>query len=129
MTAAAADLDGDGWVDLYVACDSTAAIFYRNNQRRHLHRPRPAGGPATASTATPRRAWALAVGDYDGDGRLDLLKTHFADDIPALYRNLGRGPVRGRGHRGRPGRAQPVRRVGGRAARPRQRRPARTSCT
>jgi len=33
----------------------------------------------------------LAVNDFDRDGRLDLLKTHFADDIPALYRNLGRG--------------------------------------
>ena len=33
----------------------------------------------------------LAVGDYNTDGRLDLLKTHFADDIPALYRNLGSG--------------------------------------
>ena len=32
----------------------------------------------------------LAVSDYNGDGRLDLLKTHFADDIPALYRNLGK---------------------------------------
>ena len=33
----------------------------------------------------------LAVGDFNDDGRLDLLKTHFADDIPALYRNLGKG--------------------------------------
>jgi len=33
----------------------------------------------------------LAVGDIDNDGRPDLLKTHFADDIPALYRALGRG--------------------------------------
>ena len=33
----------------------------------------------------------LGVGDFDGDGQLDLIKTHFADDIPALYRNLGRG--------------------------------------
>jgi hypothetical protein len=31
-----------------------------------------------------------AAADYDGDGLLDLLKTHFADDLPALYRNLGR---------------------------------------
>ena len=31
MTAAAADFDGDGWVDIYVACDSTAAILYHNN--------------------------------------------------------------------------------------------------
>ena len=31
MTAAAADFDGDGWIDIYVATDSTAAILYRNN--------------------------------------------------------------------------------------------------
>jgi hypothetical protein len=33
----------------------------------------------------------VAAGDYNGDGLLDLAKTHFADDIPALYRNLGKG--------------------------------------
>jgi hypothetical protein len=33
----------------------------------------------------------LAVGDVSGDGQLDILKTHFADDVPALYRSLGRG--------------------------------------
>ncbi len=38
----------------------------------------------------------VATGDYDGDGRLDILKTHFADDVPALYRNLGKLSFRGR---------------------------------
>jgi enediyne biosynthesis protein E4 len=33
----------------------------------------------------------VAAGDFNRDGRLDILKTHFADDIPALYRNLGKG--------------------------------------
>ena len=33
----------------------------------------------------------VAAGDYNADGLLDLLKTHFADDIPSLYRNLGKG--------------------------------------
>ena len=32
MTAIAADLDDDGWTDIYVASDSTAAILYRNNR-------------------------------------------------------------------------------------------------
>ena len=31
MTAVTTDLDGDGWPDIYVAVDSTAAILYRNN--------------------------------------------------------------------------------------------------
>ena len=32
-----------------------------------------------------------ASGDVNADGRLDLIKTHFADDIPALFQSLGSG--------------------------------------
>ena len=53
----------------------------------------------TARWATPRPAWASASATSTRDGRLDLLKTHFADDIPALYRNLGRGQFEDVGHR------------------------------
>jgi hypothetical protein len=31
----------------------------------------------------------IAIGDFDTDGRLDALKTHFAEDTVALYRNAG----------------------------------------
>ena len=91
MTAAAADLDGDGWPDLYVACDSTSAIFYRNNRDGTFTDVALESGAGYSEYGNPQAGMGLAVGDYDGDGRLDLLKTHFADDIPALYRNLGRG--------------------------------------
>src|SRR5690348_15798547 len=33
----------------------------------------------------------VAVGDYDGDGKLDILKTNFAGDYPNVYRNQGGG--------------------------------------
>ena len=91
MTAAAADLDGDAWVDLYVACDSTAAIFYRNNRDGTFTDLALAAGLGYSEFGNAQAGMGLAVGDYDVDGRLDLLKTHFADDIPALYKNLGRG--------------------------------------
>jgi hypothetical protein len=29
----------------------------------------------------------LGIGDFDLDGQLDILKTHFTEDTPALYRN------------------------------------------
>ena len=45
----------------------------------------------TTSRATPQAGMGLAIGDVNTDARLDILKTHFADDIPALYRGLGDG--------------------------------------
>ena len=91
MTAAAADFDGDGWTDVYVACDSTAAILYRNNRDGTFTDVAMASGVAYSEYGNPQAGMGLGVGDVDADGRLDLFKTHFADDVPALYRNLGRG--------------------------------------
>jgi hypothetical protein len=91
MTATAADLDGDSWTDIYVACDSTASILYRNQQDGRFVDTALASGVAYDEYGNAQAGMGLSAGDYDADGRLDLLKTHFADDIPALYRNLGRG--------------------------------------
>ena len=91
MTAAAADLDGDGWTDVYVASDSTAAILYRNNRDGTFTDVALPSGVAYDEDGRAQAGMGLGLADFDGDGRLDLLKTHFADDIPALYRSLGRG--------------------------------------
>jgi hypothetical protein len=91
MTAAAADLDGDGWTDVYVACDTTAAILYRNQHDGTFKDIALASGAALSELGNEQAGMGLASGDFDRDGVLDLLKTHFADDIPALYRGLGRG--------------------------------------
>ena len=91
MTAFATDLDGDGWPDIYVASDSTAAILYRNNRDGTFADVAVESGAAYSENGQPQAGMGVAVGDYNGDGRLDVLKTHFADDIPSLYRNLGKG--------------------------------------
>jgi hypothetical protein len=91
MTAIAADLGGDGWTDIYVASDSTAAILYRNNRDSTFTDVAVPSGAAYNEHGNPQAGMGAAIADVDGDGLLDLLKTHFADDIPALYRNLGRG--------------------------------------
>jgi len=89
MTALAADFDADGWTDIYVASDSTAAILYRNNHDGTFTDIAVPSGAAYSENGNPQAGMGVAAGDYDGDGRLDLLKTHFADDVPALYHNLG----------------------------------------
>lgn len=91
MTAVAADFDGDGWTDIYVACDSTPSILYRNNRDGTFTDVAMESGLAYGELGNAQAGMGLAVGDYDRDGQLDVLKTHFADDVPALYRGLGRG--------------------------------------
>ena len=91
MTAIGADLDGDGWPDIYVASDSTAAILYRNNRDGSFMDVALESGTAFNEDGNPQAGMGVSVGDYNNDSLLDLLKTHFADDIPALYRNLGKG--------------------------------------
>jgi enediyne biosynthesis protein E4 len=91
MTALAADLDGDGWQEIYVAADSTAAILYRNNKDSTFTDVAIESGTAFSEQGSPQAGMGLAAGDFNADGLLDLVKTHFADDIPALYRNLGKG--------------------------------------
>jgi len=91
MTALAADFDGDGWPDIYVASDSTAAILYRNNRDGTFTDVAVESGIAYGENGNPQAGMGVAAGDFNRDGLLDVLKTHFADDIPSLYRNLGKG--------------------------------------
>jgi enediyne biosynthesis protein E4 len=91
MTASAADFDGDGWTDIYVAADSTAAILYRNNRDGTFTDVALESGAAYSEHGAPQAGMGIGIGDYNSDTTLDILKTHFADDIPALYRNLGGG--------------------------------------
>ena len=114
MSVVAADLDEDGWVNLYVASDSTAAIEYHNNHDGTFSDVAVTRGTAFNENGQAQAGMGAAAGDIDADGHLDLFKTHFADDIPALFRALGGGRLRRGGDGGGSGRPEPVCGVGSR---------------
>jgi hypothetical protein len=90
MTATTTDFNNDGWPDIYVACDSTASTLYRNNHDGTFTDVALEAGCAYSEDGNAQAGMGVAVGDYNGDGLLDIFKTHFSDDLPALYRNSGR---------------------------------------
>ena len=89
MTAVAADFDDDGWPDIFVACDSTPSILYRNNRDGTFTDVALEAGVAYNEDGREQAGMGIAVGDAHNSGRLDIFKTHFADDTPILYRNNG----------------------------------------
>jgi hypothetical protein len=91
MTAILTDYDNDGWPDIYVACDSTASILYHNNHDGTFTDVALETGAAYNEDGQAQAGMGVAIGDYNSDGRLDIFKTHFADDLPSLYKNTGRG--------------------------------------
>lgn len=91
FTAVAADLNQDGWTDIYVACDSTPNLFFRNNKDGTFTDIAAETGLAFNDNGFEQGGMGVGVGDFDNDGRLDVIKTNFAGDYPNLYRNIGRG--------------------------------------
>jgi hypothetical protein len=91
MTVVAADLDEDGWPDIYVACDSTPSLLFMNNHDGTFQEDGVVRGVALSSDGAEQAGMGVGLGDYDLDGHLDIFKTHFADDANGLFHNDGKG--------------------------------------
>jgi hypothetical protein len=84
------DFDEDGWPDIYVANDSTSSALYRNNHDGTFTEIAIEAGVAYSPDGKAQAGMGVAAADFDGDGRLDIVKTNFAGDTSSLYRNLGK---------------------------------------
>ncbi len=91
LSITVADFDNDGWPDIYVANDSTAATFYRNQKDGTFKDEAIESGIAYSPDGKPQAGMGVSVGDFNRDGLLDIVKTNFAGDTDSLYLNLGDG--------------------------------------
>ena len=87
----AADFDGDGWTDIFVANDSNPNYLYRNRSGRGFESVGLLAGVAVNGEGRAQAGMGADASDFDGDGRIDLAVAAFAFDHDSLYRNLGGG--------------------------------------
>jgi len=84
--AVVGDFDGDGRIDVFVANEHGSDILFHNGGAQHFSDVTAASGLATSGGSG-----AVAVGDYNNDGFLDLFIAGANGGEPALWLNKGDG--------------------------------------
>jgi hypothetical protein len=90
LTSVAADFDDDGWPEIYVACDSTPSLFFKYNKDGTFTENGIEMGVALNEDGQEQAGMGLGIGDFNLDGTLGILKTHFNEDTAALYAYRGK---------------------------------------
>jgi enediyne biosynthesis protein E4 len=86
-----ADLDDDGWPDIYVGNDSVPNLLFHNNRDGTFTEEGLKAGVAFGGNGRAQAGMGVDAADYDNDGHLDLVVTNFSHDYNTLYENSGSG--------------------------------------
>jgi hypothetical protein len=103
----AADLDDDGWTDLFVANDGDPNQLWINQKNGTFKNEALLAGAAVNRDGKSEAGMGVDAGDFDGDGTEDIFVTHLMDETNTLFTNLGKGAFEDRTREagvGRPGR-------------------------
>ncbi len=90
----AADFNGDGWQDLYVANDGTENQLWINQEGERFEDRAMLSGTAVNGDGRPEAGMGVLAADFDQDGDEDLLLTHNTLETNTLYLNGGKGNFR-----------------------------------
>jgi enediyne biosynthesis protein E4 len=91
LGVAFADVDGDGYPDLYLANDQLPGDLYLNQEGRRFVNAGTPSGTGFGPDGSPQAGMGVDFGDYDNDGREDLVVTTYQREPTSLYHNDG-GP-------------------------------------
>ena len=84
----AADVDGDGRTDIYVANDGCPKFLYRNKGDGTFEDISESSGADRNAAGEVQGSMGVDIQDLDGDGRPELFVTNFRGQYNTLYRNL-----------------------------------------
>ncbi len=85
--AVATDVNNDGWLDLFVANDTTANHLFINKGNGKFEEIGLASGVGYSDAGSPRSGMGVDAADYDGDGWQDLFVANIDQELFSLYRN------------------------------------------
>jgi hypothetical protein len=91
MGVAIDDYDGNGYPDIFVSNDLIEQYLFRNDGKGRFEEVALAAGVAYSDDGKTFSGMGAAFGDYDNDGRPDLVVTNLAREKWALFRNRGGG--------------------------------------
>ncbi|MCW5978357.1 MAG: CRTAC1 family protein [Bryobacteraceae bacterium] len=89
MSAAIADLDGDGLPDIFVANDTTPNFLFHNEGGNRFREIGLEAGVAMTDDGKVLSSMGADFRDIDNDGRPDIFFTALANETFPLFRNLG----------------------------------------
>jgi hypothetical protein len=87
----AADLNSDGWIDIYVTNDQRENQCWMNMGDGTFSNEALMAGCALDANGDAQASMGVDAGDFDCDGDEDLFMTHLAGETNAIYVNDGTG--------------------------------------
>ena len=83
----AADINNDGWMDLFVANDTVANFLFMNRNGKRFEEIGFTAGVAYGEQGRARSGMGVDAADFNEDGWMDLFVTNIDHELYAIYQN------------------------------------------